>query len=202
MEDEIRVSVEVQGDHESTTSKRFFGIDLSAEVECFRGTNLKRTMASVLVAWVQQVIGAPFVVGYSTYFLERIGIKDAFNASVALCVIMVVASASTFPLTETVGRRTMIVWPEFVLCFILLLIGIMGCVPDHTRANWAIIAFMYIWTVVFQISISATGFVLASEIATVRLRAATQGMVTICNALASLVMSFIMPYLVCILLGD
>jgi hypothetical protein len=195
IEEEIRISTEVQrgGD---TASRKLFGIDFGLHIECFRGTNLKRTMASILVAWAQQVIGAPFVVGYSTYFLELIGIISAFNASVALYVLMVVASSAAFPLTEIVGRRTMLVGPQFVLCFILLLIGIMGCVPDHTKANWAIVVFMYLWTIIFQMSISATGFVIASEIATMRLRAATQGMVTIFNAIASLVMSLVMPYLV------
>lgn len=198
MEEEIRISTEVQRNDGAATSKTIFGLDFGLHFECFRGTNLKRTMASILVAWAQQVIGAPFVVGYSTYFLELIGIADAFNASVALYVLMVLASSAAFPLTEVVGRRTMLVGPQFVLCFILLLIGIMGCVPDHAKANWAIVVFMYLWTIIFQMSISATGFVIASEIATMRLRAVTQGMVTIFNAVASLVMSFVMPYLVSI----
>lgn len=196
MEEEVRVSSEMQGNDEAAIIKPFLGLDFGLHIECFRGTNLKRTMASILVAWAQQVIGAPFVVGYSTYFLQLIGIENAFNASVALYVLMVVASSAAFPLTEVVGRRTMLIGPQFVLCFILLLIGIMGCVPDHAKANWAIVVFMYIWTIIFQMSISATGFVIASEIATMRLRAVTQGMVTIFNAIASLVMSFVMPYLV------
>ena len=186
----------MQGNSRTASGKSVLGLNFGPHLECFRGSNLKRTSASILVAWSQQVIGAPFVVGYSTYFLELIGIAEPFKASVALYVFMVVSSSAAFPLTEILGRRTMLVGPKFVLCFILLLIGIMGCVPDHDKANWAIVVFMYLWTIVFQMSISATGFVIASEISTMHLRAATQSLVTVSNALASLVMSFVMPYLV------
>jgi hypothetical protein len=50
----------------------------------------------------------------------------------------------------------------------------MGCVPDNTKASWAIVVFIYIWAIIYQLSIGATGFVLASEVATLRLRAVTQ----------------------------
>ncbi|KAI5295798.1 hypothetical protein KEM52_000176 [Ascosphaera acerosa] len=196
IEEEIRIVQEVQAadEHKPIT---ILGVDWSHEVDCFRGPNRMRTCASILVAWAQQLIGAPFVVGYATYFVELIGVANPFNATIALYVLMVVASSCAFPLTEIVGRRTLLVKPGFFLVFVLLLIGVMGCVPkSHEKgANYAIIAFMYVWTVVFQVTISATGFVIASEVATMRLRAATQGLVTIFNAVASIVMSVVLPYL-------
>jgi MFS family permease len=142
------------------------------------------------------MIGATFVIGYATYFLDLIGVKDYFDASIVLYVVMLLASIAAFPLTEIIGRRTMIVKPQFVLCVMLLLIGILGCVPDQGKASWAIIVFIYVWAIIYQLSIGAVGFVLASEIATVRLRSTTQGLVTITNAAWGLVMQFTIPYMV------
>ena len=195
MEEEIRISTEIQRP-ESASKHRFLGIDFSAEIECFESKNRKRTLTAIFAASGQQMIGATFVIGYATYFFELIHVKDYFDASVALYIVMLLSSMAAFPLTETLGRRTLIVWPQFALCFLLLVIGILGCVPNQTQATWGIIAFIYLWAIIFQLSIGATGFVLASEIATMRLRGATQGLVTISNAVWGLVMQFTIPYMV------
>ncbi|RDL40567.1 Uncharacterized protein BP5553_00546 [Venustampulla echinocandica] len=195
MEDEIRFTKDLQGDIEAKHDT-FLGINISAEAECFRGINRKRTLTAIFAASGQQMIGATFVIGYATYFLELIKIKDYFNASVALYVVMLLSSMAAFPLTEIFGRRVLIVWPQFVLCFMLLMIGIMGCVPNQARAGWGIVAFIYLWAIIYQLSIGATGFVLASEIATMRLRGATQGLITITNACWGLIMQFTVPYMI------
>ncbi|KAL2821681.1 putative MFS transporter [Aspergillus granulosus] len=174
----------------------FLGVNLSAEAECFDRMNRKRTLTAIFAASGQQMIGATFVIGYATYFLDLIGVKDYFDASIVLYVVMLLASTAAFPLTEIIGRRTMIVIPQFILCCMLLLIGILGCVPDQGKASWAIIVFIYIWAIIYQLSIGAVGFVLASEISTVRLRSTTQGLVTITNAAWGLVMQFTIPYMI------
>ncbi|KAF7167914.1 hypothetical protein CNMCM6106_003284 [Aspergillus hiratsukae] len=196
MQEEIRTTRDLQGDIDAKHSGRVCGVNFSAEAECFRGINLKRTLTAIFAASGQQMIGATFVIGYATYFLDLIGVKDYFDASVALYVVMLLATTAAFPLTEIVGRRTMIVWPQFALCFMLLLIGIMGCIPDRAKASWGIVAFIYVWAIIYQLSIGATGFVLASEIATMRLRGATQGLVTISNAVWGLIMQFTIPYMI------
>ncbi|RHZ63542.1 hypothetical protein CDV55_102822 [Aspergillus turcosus] len=196
MQEEIRMTRDLQGDIDAKHSGRVCGINFAAEAECFRGINLKRTLTAIFAASAQQMIGATFVIGYATYFLDLIGVKNYFDASVVLYVVMLLATTAAFPLTEIVGRRTMIVWPQFALCFMLLLIGIMGCIPDRTKASWGIVAFIYVWAIIYQLSIGATGFVLASEIATMRLRGATQGLVTISNAVWGLIMQFTIPYMI------
>lgn len=168
----------------------------TAELECFEKKNLKRTLTAICAASSQQVIGASFVIGNATYFLDLIGVKQFFDAAVVLYVVMLLSSAAAFPLSEMIGRRTLIVPSQFVLCFFLLLIGIMGCIPNQTKAGWAIVVFIYLWAIVYQVSIGATGFVLASEVATLRLRAVTQSLVTMSNGVWGLIMQFTIPYMV------
>ncbi|EAW24623.1 putative MFS alpha-glucoside transporter [Aspergillus fischeri NRRL 181] len=196
METENNQALALQGSLAQSNRRTFLGLDLSAEAECFDRMNRKRTLTAIFAASGQQMIGATFVIGYATYFLDLIGVKDYFDASIVLYVVMLLASMAAFPLTEIIGRRTMIVIPQFILCCMLLLIGILGCVPDHGKASWGIIVFIYIWAIIYQLSIGAVGFVLASEIATVRLRSTTQGLVTITNAAWGLIMQFTIPYMI------
>jgi len=178
--------------------RTFLGLDASAVMECFDIQNRRRTLTAILATSSQQMLGATFVIGYATYFLKLIGIEDYFDASVTLYGIMLLASMSAFPLVETVGRRTLLVWPQFALCLILFLIGLLGCIPEAKRATWGIVVFIYLWAIIYQVSVGATGFVLASEIASPRLRGSTQGLVTVCNATWGLVMQFTIPYMVCV----
>lgn len=195
MESENEREISTRNTH-AESSYKFLGIDVSTEAECFNRTNLKRTLTAIFAASGQQMIGATFIIGYATYFLELIGVRDYFDASVALYVVMLLSSMLAFPLSEIVGRRTMIVNPQFFLCFALLLVGILGCIPNPEKASWGIVVLIYIWAIVYQLSIGAVGFVLASEIATARLRSTTQGLVTITNALWGLIMQFTVPYMV------
>ncbi|KAL2786931.1 putative MFS transporter [Aspergillus keveii] len=192
----IQGSLAQQDSGDTPRRPKFAGLNLAAEAECFNRLNRKRTITAIFAASAQQMIGATFVIGYATYFLDLIGVKDYFDASIVLYVVMLLASVAAFPLTEIIGRRTMIVTPQFVLCVMLLLIGILGCVPDQGKASWGIIVFIYLWAIIYQLSIGAVGFVLASEIATVRLRSTTQGLVTITNAAWGLVMQFTIPYMI------
>ncbi|KAH7117296.1 general substrate transporter [Dactylonectria macrodidyma] len=202
LEQEIRLTNSIHGNVEARQPRRLLGINIELEVECFDPTNRKRTLTAIFAASAQQMIGATFVIGYATYFLQLIGINDYFAASVALYMVMLLASTAAFPLTEIYGRRFLIVGPQFVLCFMLLMIGILGCVPDKDRASLGIVALLYVWALVYQLSIGATGFVLASEIATMRLRAATQGLITITNSVWGLIMQFTVPYMISPDAGD
>ncbi|KAL3495881.1 putative MFS transporter [Aspergillus germanicus] len=192
----IQGSLAQQDSGDTPRRHKFAGLNLAAEAECFNRLNRKRTVTAIFAASAQQMIGATFVIGYATYFLDLIGVEDYFDASIVLYIVMLLASVAAFPLTEIIGRRTMIVTPQFVLCVMLLLIGILGCVPDQGKASWGIIVFIYVWAIIYQLSIGAVGFVLASEIATVRLRSTTQGLVTITNAAWGLVMQFSIPYMI------
>ncbi|KAK9249689.1 general substrate transporter [Lipomyces tetrasporus] len=165
-------------------------------MECFRRKNLKRTITAIFAASGQQLIGATFVTGYATYFFELINIQNYFLASCILYAVMLLASGAVFILSETLGRRTLIVPSLFVLCLLLLIIGIMGCLPNQVTAGWVIVVLIYIWAIIYQISIGATGFVLASEVATLRLRGVTQALVTVSNAVWGLIMQFTIPYMI------
>lgn len=193
--EDVRLNREVQegGSH---PRRRVFGIEVGQELECFRGTNLKRTLTAMFAASAQQLIGAVFAVSYATYFFELIGVKEFFLTSCMLYVVMLLSTCAAFPLVEIVGRRTLLVPSLFILSGIVLIMGILGCFQQSQGALWGIVVLMYVWALVYQLSVGATGFVLASEVATMRLRGATQALVTTMNGVWGLIMQFTVPYMI------
>ncbi|KAK9329564.1 hypothetical protein V1520DRAFT_278984 [Lipomyces starkeyi] len=180
----------------STNLRRMANEGGLAVLKCFRGTNLKRTMTSLLAAAGQQLLGASFVLGYVTYFLELVHVENTFLVTVILFVVMIISTTSTFVLIEILGRRTLLVPATFVLTFILLLIGIMGCIPNQVAAGWVITVCIFIWGAIYQLSLGSTGFVMASELSTLTLRAQTQSLVAATDSVVAGISGFTIPYMI------
>jgi hypothetical protein len=104
--------------------------------QVWRGGNRIRTFTAVFISAGQQLMGASFVLGYLTYFLQLIHVKNAFSVSAGLFVVMLCSTTTAFPLIEIFGRRKILIVPCFMLVFILLLIGIMGCISNTSAAGY------------------------------------------------------------------
>jgi hypothetical protein len=109
--------------------------------QVWKGGNQIRTFTAVFISAGQQLMGASFVLGYLTYFLQLIHVKDAFSVSAGLFVVMLCSTTAAFPLIEVFGRRKILIVPCYLLVFILLIIGIMGCIPNKTAAGYVSTAF-------------------------------------------------------------
>ncbi|KAF3762109.1 general substrate transporter, partial [Cryphonectria parasitica EP155] len=157
--------------------------------------NTKRTLISLLPPMAQQFIGAAFVITYVTYFLSLLGVKDYFTVSVALYVIMLVSNLSAFPLIEVAGRRPLLLYGMIALTVIELIMGIMGCISS-SAALWVILVCIFLWALVYQVSIGAVGFALASEVASPPLRPVTLSLVGITQGLSGWIIGFVTPYMI------
>lgn len=163
--------------------------------QCWRGSNAIRTATAIFISAGQQLMGATFVLGYLTYFLQLIGIADSFKFSAGLFVVMLISTTCAFPLIEVFGRRKILIVPCFMLVTILLVIGIMGCIPNQATAGHVIVAMIFIWGAIYQFSLGATGFAVASEISTLPLRTHTQAYIVAVDAFFGWLIGFIIPYL-------
>ncbi|KAF2491375.1 general substrate transporter [Lophium mytilinum] len=164
-------------------------------LQCFRGTNLKRTAIAILPVAAQQLIGAPFVLGYVTYFLELIGITEYFIVSTVLYAVMLLANISAFFFIETAGRRPLIVYGTVILTLLLILMGIVGYI-SMSAAKWAVVVLIFLWSIVFQLTLGAIGFAIGSEISSLPLRASTQSIVGVTQGFMGWLVGFISPYLI------
>ncbi|KAK9360835.1 hypothetical protein V1504DRAFT_391428, partial [Lipomyces starkeyi] len=158
----------------STTLHRMANEGGPVVLKCFRGTNVKRTMTSLLAAAGQQLLGASFVLGYVTYFLELVHVENTFLVTDILFVVMIISTTSTFVLIETLGRRTF----------------------NQVAAGCVITVCIFIWGAVYQLSLGSTGFVMASELSTLTLRAQTQSLVAATDSAVAGIFGFTISYMI------
>ena len=131
-------------------------------LDCFRGTNLRRTEIVCLVWAIQNLSGNSFS-NYSTYFLVQAGLDSSNSYSFALGqygINMVGVFGAWGLMAAGMGRRTLFLCGLCGLCVALFVMGFLGLVPDAHRqaASLATGVLMLVWALFYQCSV---GFVVS-----------------------------------------
>ena len=117
--------------------------------DCFRKINRRRTEIATGVYCIQ-VISGIYLVGYATYFFELAGlpVDKAFSMSVGFLALGFVATCLSWWLLIKLGRRTIYNYGLLSLVVLLLIIGILDCLPGYTNKTgiiWAQSSLMLVW---------------------------------------------------------
>ncbi|KAM0327398.1 hypothetical protein ACHAQA_005684 [Verticillium albo-atrum] len=164
-------------------------------MQALKPPHLKRTFIAILPPLAQQLIGATFVLGYITYFLSLLGIEDYFTVSVALYCVMLVSNLSAFFLVESAGRRWLMISGMVFLTVTELIMGIMGFI-NNSAALWVTLVCIFLWALVYQLTIGAIGFAVAGEVASPPLRATTMSLTGATQGTSGWIIGFITPYMI------
>ncbi|KXJ94169.1 general substrate transporter [Microdochium bolleyi] len=164
-------------------------------VECFSRAQWRRTLAGAGMFAVQNQSGSAWVIGYMSYFMQLAGLPAtrAADVAVGLTGLMVVGNMAGWFTVEWIGRRGSALWGCIILTVCLFVIGIIAVIQAPS-AIFVQIAFMAVWSVVYQATIGAAAWPITTENATSRLRASTQSIATMTNGITSCVWSFALPY--------
>lgn len=107
----------------------------SSYLDCFKGTDLRRTEIVCMVWAIQNLSGNSFS-GYSTYFLEKAGVAhtNAYKFTLGQYSINAAAVAIAWALmARGVGRRTLYLYGLVGLFVALIVMGALGAVPEAHR---------------------------------------------------------------------
>lgn len=116
----------------------------SGWIDCFRGTNGRRTLIICMVYIAQQFIGVNFISGYLTYYFKLAGVGNALGIAQAAFAIQLFGNMCSWPLIDRLGRRPMVVGGMIVMTCGLLLIGGISTINSQTALK-ATVAFMTLW---------------------------------------------------------
>ncbi|KAI9934714.1 hypothetical protein ASPWEDRAFT_175441 [Aspergillus wentii DTO 134E9] len=146
-------------------------------MDCFRGTDLRRTEI-VCMAWAMQNLSGNSFSNYSTYFLEQAGLSSSSSYSFAMGqygINMVAVFGSWFLMTLGCGRRSLYLYGLCGLCAMLLVMGFLGLVPDQHRdqASLATGCMMIIWALFYQLTVGTVAYSIVAEVSTRRLQIKT-----------------------------
>ncbi|RAR10487.1 general substrate transporter [Stemphylium lycopersici] len=165
-------------------------------LECFRKSNLRRTIISVMPLTIQSLNGIVFAASYSTYYMQLAGFTTAmsFKLQIVQQVISLLGNVMSWYLVDRFGRRNLTFWGLFVLTIILLVmagLATVGTVPALKGAISMILLYCF-W---YNVTIGATAYTILCETSTSRLRIKTIAIgLALQNALNTM-WSFVLPYL-------
>ena len=167
-------------------------------IDCFKGTNLRRTEIACMAFANQSFCGDPFG-SQIIYFLEQAGLTTdlAFLMGVLNYVVVLVGCFIGYVAMAYFGRRTLYCTGMFVMTLGLILIGGLQKVADHVNPNakWGLAGVLIAWNVWRVICIGPTCYAVVSESSSSRLRNKTIALARISIQLVNLAGQFLEPWL-------
>ncbi|KAJ3457880.1 hypothetical protein MRS44_015021 [Fusarium solani] len=165
-------------------------------LDCFKGTNLRRTEIA-MVSWGCQILPGFIIQNYSTYFFTLAGLPagNAFKMSVGNYSIAFVGTVLSWLMISRYGRRTIYIAGLTAMLPIMFTIGFLDLAPDASRVRWAQASMLLIWFFVYSLSIGPVPFAIGTEVGASRLRTKTIALSRNTYYLLNIVNTVVAPYM-------
>lgn len=166
-------------------------------IDCFRGTNLRRTMISFIVFLAQPMSGLAFVSQYGPLMYQYLGVSDreSFRLQIGAQILSISGAVTSFLVADFVGRRPMFFAGCVGLGALLLCMAIAGAVPSTPAATTAAVAFYTMFNFFFNAGVGSIVYTIAGEVPTSVLRAKTLALTLSLEAAVNTMWSFVSPYM-------
>ncbi|CAK7242829.1 MAG: hypothetical protein STHCBS139747_004331 [Sporothrix thermara] len=169
-------------------------------LDCFKGSNLRRTEIVCMVWAIQNLSGDSFS-NYSTYFLEQAGLSSHKAYDFAMgqyCFNIVGVMGAWLLMSLGIGRRSLYLYGLCGLCVMLFVMGFLGLVPEAHRNAGSIAtgSMMLGWAFCYQLTVGTVCYSLVAEISTRRLQIKTVVLGRILYIIVGIVCSVLSPYMI------
>lgn len=166
--------------------------------DCFKGTNLRRTLIAIGVQAFQQLQGASFIINYVVVFLEAIGVPNTYEITMYLYLVNLVSAFLAFYIVDKLGRRPLMGFGAFIeaVCMMIVggLTGIGNGADTSAKRNGALAA-LFIWLGVQAFAWGSCVWIVSSEVGTLQLREKTLTLATFFGFGFSLLVTYVNPYM-------
>lgn len=143
-------------------------------LECFRKSNLRRTVIAAAPLSIQALSGLFFVSAYSTYYQQLAGYPTSttFSFGIVQNILSMTGNACSWFLIDRIGRRPLSCYGMLVLTILLLITGGVACIGTRS-ATRGTVALLLLYNWLYNVSIGSTAYPILIETPTSRLRAKT-----------------------------
>lgn len=168
-------------------------------LDCFKGTDLRRTEI-VCMAWAIQNLSGNAFSGYSSYFLQQAGLPPSTSYDFALGqygINMAGVLGAWWLMKAGLGRRTLYLGGLCGLCAMLFVMGFLGLVPESHRQQGAMAtgAIMIVWAMFYQLTVGTVCYSLVAELSTRRLQIKTVVLGRNLYNVVGIICSVLSPYM-------
>jgi sugar porter (SP) family MFS transporter len=166
-------------------------------LDCFRGTNLRRTVICATAYSGQFFCGINIASGYCTYFFELAGVttNQAFDLSLGLFALGVVGNMLSWPLMTYWGRRSGYILTAALSTLFMYLIGFLGIASaSNTGAMYAKSVILLLFNFVYNIGLGPIVYVIIAELPSTAIRGKTLGVACFVPHVFSISITAGLPY--------
>ncbi|KAL7948835.1 general substrate transporter [Trichoderma barbatum] len=165
-------------------------------LECFKKSNLRRTIISIMPLCIQSLSGIAFVAGYFTYYLQLAGYSTSMSYKIQISqpVLSIVGNIMAAASVDSIGRRNITFYGLIILTAILLITGALGLSHQPAEIKGTV-AFILIYSWWYNVSIGSTAFSLLAEVSTSRLRVKTIAIGYSVQSAINVMWQFVIPFL-------
>ncbi|RAH74335.1 putative MFS alpha-glucoside transporter [Aspergillus aculeatinus CBS 121060] len=168
-------------------------------LDCFKGTDLRRTEIVCMVWAIQNLSGNSFS-NYSTYFLEQAGLSTDNSYAFAMGqygINMVGVFGAWFLMSVGLGRRSLYLYGLCGLCVMLLVMGFLGLVPESHKTQGALAtgSMMIVWALFYQLTVGTVAYSLVAELSTRRLQIKTVVLGRTLYNIVAIICGVLTPYM-------
>lgn len=176
-------------------------------IECFRGTNLKRTLFALFTGNGAAFTGTYSINYYSPQIFQQAGVGStaiSLATSGASNVLVLIVSIITLFVIDKLGRRGIFISGAAIMGISMYIVGALfqayyvvdeeGIVTiSSVPVCGAIIAFVFIFQATYAYSWGPVAYIYPAEISNMRTRAKTIGLAYGLNWAVGIFMTFVMP---------
>lgn len=190
--------------HRRTIAQITHTLRIEAEIEsgstyldCFRGTDLRRTEIVCMTFAGQVLSGSTFAYG-PTYFFEQAGIstKNAYQVAVGGTGIAFCGTVFSWFLLSKFGRRTLYLNGMIFLTMLLLIVGILASTSQSPGTKWGQAGLCLLWLFTYSSTVGPICYTIISETSSLRLRAKSVCLSRNIYNMTQIVANVIEPYLI------
>ncbi|PYH47510.1 putative MFS alpha-glucoside transporter [Aspergillus saccharolyticus JOP 1030-1] len=168
-------------------------------LDCFKGTDRRRTEIVCMVWAIQNLSGNSFS-NYSTYFLEQAGLSTSDSYAFAMGqygINMVGVFGAWFLMSIGLGRRSLYLYGLCGLCVMLLVMGFLGLIPESHKTQGALAtgSIMIVWALFYQLTVGTVAYSLVAELSTRRLQIKTVVLGRTLYNIVAIICGVLTPYM-------
>jgi SP family general alpha glucoside:H+ symporter-like MFS transporter len=144
----------VDNDHRLAMMQHTIALERKLKVggsflDCFKGTNLRRTEIAML-SWGGQILPGFIIQGYTTYFFTLAGLapSDSFNLTMGVFGMAFVGTCASWFLQPRMGRRTIYIAGLAIMLPIMWIVAFLEFAPNagsNSSIKWAQSSILMIW---------------------------------------------------------
>lgn len=170
--------------------------DDTSYLECFKGSNRRRTEICMVVFAGQQLSGAVFAYTPTYFFLQAgVSTENSFTIAIGSTAMAFIGTCVSWILLTYFGRRTLYLGGMTMAASSLLIVGICSAATTAQSAVWAQVTFILVWKLIYSLTIGPICYAIVSETSAVRLRPQTVVVARNTYAVAQIISNILNPYM-------